>query len=129
MLGETGKPVFRKGICTIIGSQQDILLVAQAAAATAAMREFRFDRPDVALLDPRLPGANGPGADQDDRLTIILSVHPGHRHVPTDPAACPAQHADDGAPTPRELKMLQLISISRIWSLNCTAIRAKMLKV
>ena len=52
MLGETGKPVFRKGIRTIIGSQQDILLVAQAAAATDAMREFRFDRPDVALLDP-----------------------------------------------------------------------------
>ena len=52
-------PVFRLGLSTILGSQPDMLLVAQAADATAAVAEFRRHRPDVTLMDLRLPGANG----------------------------------------------------------------------
>src|ERR1700686_1886077 len=52
-------PVFCEGLRTIIGSQQDMLLVAQAATATEALKEFRLHRPDVTLMDLRLPGANG----------------------------------------------------------------------
>src|ERR1700674_811667 len=52
-------PVFREGLATIIGSQLDMLLVAQAANAVEAMAEFRLHRPDITLMDLRLPGANG----------------------------------------------------------------------
>ena len=52
-------PVFREGLATIIGSQQDMLLVAQAANAIEAMAEFRLHRPDITLMDLRLPGTNG----------------------------------------------------------------------
>lgn len=52
-------PVFREGLGTIIGSQQDMLLVAQAADAVAALAEFRRHRPDVTLMDLWLPGTNG----------------------------------------------------------------------
>ena len=52
-------PVFREGLATIIGSQHDMLLVAQAANAVEAMAEFRLHRPDVTLMDLRLPGTNG----------------------------------------------------------------------
>lgn len=52
-------PVFREGLATIIGSQQDMLLVAQAVNAVEAMVEFRRHRPDITLMDLRLPGANG----------------------------------------------------------------------
>ena len=52
-------PVFREGLSTIIGSQPDMLLVAQAADAVEAVAEFRRHRPDVTLMDLRLPGANG----------------------------------------------------------------------
>lgn len=52
-------PVFREGLSTILGSQSDMLLVAQAADATEAVAEFRRHRPDVTLMDLRLPGANG----------------------------------------------------------------------
>ena len=55
-------PVFRQGLATMIGSQVDMLLVAQAGTATEAMREFRHHRPDVTLMDLRLPGANGTDA-------------------------------------------------------------------
>src|ERR1700704_6956148 len=59
-------PVFREGLATIIGSQQDMLLVAQAASAVEAIAEFRRHRPDVTLMDLRLPGTNG----TDTLLTI-----------------------------------------------------------
>jgi DNA-binding NarL/FixJ family response regulator len=52
-------PVFREGLSTIIGSQTDMLLVAQAANAEEAMSEYRRHRPDVTLMDLRLPGRNG----------------------------------------------------------------------
>jgi DNA-binding NarL/FixJ family response regulator len=52
-------PVFREGLSTIIGSQQDMLLVAQAANAVEAVDEFRRHRPDITLMDLRLPGTNG----------------------------------------------------------------------
>jgi DNA-binding NarL/FixJ family response regulator len=38
-------PVFREGLSTIIGSQTDMLLVAQAADAVEAMAEYRRHRP------------------------------------------------------------------------------------
>ncbi len=52
-------PVFREGLATIIGSQQDMLLVAQASNAVEAVAEFRRHRPDITLMDLRLPGTNG----------------------------------------------------------------------
>jgi DNA-binding NarL/FixJ family response regulator len=52
-------PVFREGLATIIGSQPDLLLVAQAANATDALKEFRLHRPDITLMDLRLPGVSG----------------------------------------------------------------------
>jgi DNA-binding NarL/FixJ family response regulator len=52
-------PVFREGLATIIGSEPDLLLVAQAATAVEAITEFRRHRPDITLMDVRLPGTNG----------------------------------------------------------------------
>src|SRR6202167_1691478 len=55
-------PVFREGLATIIGSQQDMLLVAQVSNALDAVAEFRRHRPDITLMDVRLPGTNGTDA-------------------------------------------------------------------
>jgi DNA-binding NarL/FixJ family response regulator len=52
-------PVFREGLSTIISSQPDMHLVAQAGNAVEAVAEFRRHRPDITLMDLRLPGANG----------------------------------------------------------------------
>lgn len=52
-------PVFREGLNTIIASQADMRLVAQAANATEAINEFRRHRPDITLMDLRLPGTDG----------------------------------------------------------------------
>jgi DNA-binding NarL/FixJ family response regulator len=69
-------PVFREGIATIIGSQQDMHLVAQAGNAAEALREFRQHRPDITLMDLRLPGANGA-----DVIVTIRGEFPAARIV------------------------------------------------
>ena len=51
--------MFREGLSTVIGSQADMTIVAHAADATQAVTEFRRHRPDVTLMDLRLPGADG----------------------------------------------------------------------
>ncbi len=52
-------PVFREGLSTIIASQQDMALVGLAGNAVEAVAEFRRHRPDVTLMDYRLPGVDG----------------------------------------------------------------------
>ena len=52
-------PVFREGLNTIIASQPDMLLVAQAGNGAEALEEFRRHRPDITLMDLRLPGTDG----------------------------------------------------------------------
>ena len=52
-------PVFREGLSTIIGSQEDMLLLAQANDAAEALSLFRQHRPDITLMDLRLPGTDG----------------------------------------------------------------------
>ena len=69
-------PVFREGLSMIIGSQDDMLLVAQAANAVEAMAEFRRHRPDITLMDLRLPGANG-----TDALIAIRGEFPRARII------------------------------------------------
>jgi DNA-binding NarL/FixJ family response regulator len=69
-------PVFREGLCTIIGSQPDMLLVAQAGNAVEAVTEFRRHRPDITLMDLRLPGSNG-----TDVLVAIRGEFPQARII------------------------------------------------
>src|SRR5580765_2506808 len=69
-------PVFREGLATIIGSQPDMLLVGQASNAVGAIAEFRHHRPDITLMDLRLPGTNG-----TDTLIAIRGEFPGARII------------------------------------------------
>ncbi len=52
-------PLLREGIATIVGSQPDMLLVSQASSGNEAIRLFREHRPDVTLMDLRLPDVSG----------------------------------------------------------------------
>ena len=69
-------PVFREGLSTIIGSQTDMLLVAQAANAVEAVAEFRLHLPDITLMDLSLPGTNG-----TDTLITIRGEFPKARII------------------------------------------------
>lgn len=52
-------PVFRGGLEMLISAQSDMTLVAQASTAEESLTEYRRLRPDVVLMDQRLPGASG----------------------------------------------------------------------
>lgn len=69
-------PVFREGVRAIIGSQPDMLLVAQACNAVEAVAEFRRHRPDITLMDVRLPGTSG-----TDALITIRGEFPQARVI------------------------------------------------
>jgi DNA-binding NarL/FixJ family response regulator len=76
-------PVFREGLATIIGSQPDMLLVAQAANAADAVTEFRRHRPDITLMDLLLPGTNG-----TDALIAIRGEFPQARIIMLTTSDC-----------------------------------------
>jgi len=69
-------PVFREGLATIISSQSDMELTAQASNAIEAIAEFRKHRPDITLMDLRLPGSSG-----TDALVAIRGECPEARIV------------------------------------------------
>jgi len=52
-------PLVREGISKIINDQLDMVVAAQAANGSEAIEQFRQHRPDVTLLDIRLPDING----------------------------------------------------------------------
>lgn len=52
-------PLLREGIATIINNQPDMELVSQAASGTEAIQLYREHRPDVTLMDLRLPDLSG----------------------------------------------------------------------
>lgn len=52
-------PVFREGLGTIISAQSDMCSVGHASDFLEAISEFRLNRPDVTLMDQRLPGLSG----------------------------------------------------------------------
>jgi DNA-binding NarL/FixJ family response regulator len=69
-------PVFRRGLAIVIEAEPDMVLVAQAANGVEAIAEFRRHRPDVTLMDLRLPGTNG-----TDTLIAIRGEFPNARII------------------------------------------------
>jgi DNA-binding NarL/FixJ family response regulator len=52
-------PFVREGLVTIIGKQPDMAVIAQASTGHEAIEQFRTHRPDVTLMDLRLPDMSG----------------------------------------------------------------------
>lgn len=71
-------PVFREGLALILSSQPDMTVVGQASTAEEALEEYRLLRPDLVLMDQRLPG---PGPNGTDALIAIRSQCPQARVI------------------------------------------------
>jgi DNA-binding NarL/FixJ family response regulator len=52
-------PLLREGIATIISAQSDMNLVAQAIDGRDGIRQYRQHKPEITLLDLRLPDMSG----------------------------------------------------------------------
>jgi DNA-binding NarL/FixJ family response regulator len=73
----------REGIAAIVNNQPDMLITAQAANGGEAVQLFRQHRPDVTLMDLRLPDMSGIDtliaikAEFADARVIILTTFEG----------------------------------------------------
>lgn len=60
-------PLVRKGIASILANEADIRLVAEAENGREAVELFRQHRPDVTLMDLRMPELDGAAATREIR--------------------------------------------------------------
>src|SRR5437867_11819825 len=79
--------VARVGVTTIINLQPDMIVVAEAANGQQAVELYRIHRPDVALLDLRMPIVSGIDAtiairaEFPDARTIALTTYVGDADI------------------------------------------------
>jgi len=69
-------PLVREGIATVINGQPDMQVVAQACSGREAIERFAECRPDVTLMDLRLPDMSG-----IDAMMAIRSKFPEARLI------------------------------------------------
>ncbi|MBQ0897723.1 response regulator transcription factor [Micromonospora sp. U56] len=69
-------PVVRAGVRGMLSGEPDIAVVGEAASAAEAVTAVRAVRPDVVLMDLRMPGVDGAAATAN-----VLAVAPGTRVV------------------------------------------------
>ena len=80
-------PMLREGIATLIGSQSDMKLVAEASTGREALEQFRKHRPDVTLMDLQMPDVNGIEAmiaicsEFPEAHIIVLTTYKGDAQV------------------------------------------------
>ena len=80
ILSVDDNPLLREGIAAIIESQRDMVLVSQAVNGAEAIQQYRNLKPDVTLMDLRLPDLNGIDAmiairrEFPDACVIVLTT-------------------------------------------------------
>jgi two-component system nitrate/nitrite response regulator NarL len=87
--------LFRRGLVSLFRARTDFLVVGEAADGAEAVSKARQLKPDVILLDVRMPGLNGVEA-----LRLIRSEQPASRVVmltATDDDKIVTQALKDGA--------------------------------
>lgn len=80
-------PLLREGIATLIGTQQDMTLIAEAANGHEAVEQYRTHRPDVTLMDLQMPEMSGIDAmsairgEFPEARIIVLTTYTGDVQV------------------------------------------------
>lgn len=76
-------PLLREGIGALVSAQPDMEMVGQAATGAEGLAEFRARKPDVTLLDLRLPDMSGVEvlrairAESTEARVVILTTFEG----------------------------------------------------
>lgn len=74
-------PAFRAGLAALLASQADMEVVAEASGGQEAVDIYRLERPDVVLMDLRLPDMSGVEAiiairrDYPDARVIVVTTY------------------------------------------------------
>jgi DNA-binding NarL/FixJ family response regulator len=122
-------PLVSEGLATIIGSQTDMVLVAQAASADQAISGFRRHQPDVTLMDIRLPGMNGTDAliairkEFPNALVIMLTSSDGNAEIDRALRAGAASYILKSMPKSELLAVIRAVKSGRRHIPNSVASR------
>lgn len=112
-------PIFREGLNMIIAAQPDMAVVAQASTAEEAVQEYRRTRPDVVLMDQRLPGASGTEALAAIRAefphskVMMLTTSSGDIEIQRALRAGAIAYALKSTPKNELLKIIRTVSMGR----------------
>jgi DNA-binding NarL/FixJ family response regulator len=80
-------PIVRMGLVGMVAARSDLRLVGEADSGEAAVRQYRALRPDVVLMDLRMPGLDGVAAIETIRAQdsaariIILTTFDGEEDI------------------------------------------------
>jgi two-component system NarL family response regulator len=80
-------PIVREGLSAVIGDQPDMTVVGQAANGAEALTQALAHRPDVLLLDLRMPELNGVAAISAIRAqwpeaqVVVLTTYDGDEDI------------------------------------------------
>ena len=80
-------PMLREGIASLVASQSDMELVAEASTGREALDQFRNHRPDLTLMDLQMPDMDGIEAmvairdDFPEARIIVLTTYKGDVQV------------------------------------------------
>src|SRR5580692_5511554 len=69
-------PLMRVGVASIVNARSDMTMVAQTGTGEESVSLFQKHKPDVTLMDLRLPGISGV-----DAIRAIRKTHSGARFV------------------------------------------------
>ena len=70
MLLADDHPVVRRGLAALLGTLPEFEVVGEAVDGEEAIREAQLTRPDVVLMDVRMPGTDGVAATRRLRETV-----------------------------------------------------------
>lgn len=80
-------PIMRLGVTAIINAQSDMRVCAQAGSGEEAVRVFKKHRPDITLMDLRLPGMSGLDAlrairhEDPHAKCVVLTTYEGDEDI------------------------------------------------
>lgn len=108
-------PLMRVGVTSIIDARSEMITVAQAATGEEAIKLFRCHKPDVTLMDLRLPGMSGVDAIVEIRSRdpkarfVVLTTYEGDEDIHRALEAGAQGYVIKGMPYERLIEALQRV--------------------
>ncbi len=114
-------PVVREGLCSLVNRQDDMKVVAEAGTGREAFEQFLRHKPDVALIDLRMPEMSGTEAIAAIReqipaaQAVVITTYSGDEDVYQSLRAGAKAYLLKDAPRDELLSCIRAVHEGRTW--------------